>query len=568
MFNEDSLRDAAGEAAFSRGKAYWRDGRVRFTSTAGPEIRATVAGTETYRVKLTKTRAGLTGSCSCPAFEDMPVCKHMVAVALAANALPEGSTGDSGEGDPVAAYLNSLPHERLVAMIRDFAERFPEIDRSLGLAASNLVKDDRAVLARFRGALDDAIAIDDYVDYAEASGWAANVAEVLDAIALLVDDGRAGIAMTLVEEAIEDLGPALNMIDDSNGEIGGLIHRCREIHALAAAKVRPDAQEFAARLVEMALEHDLFEASEIVPVYGDILGEAGLAEVERLALRGLDLLPPLKHGATVSRDPDSSQRWSLTRLADDCAARRGDVDARIAVRKRDLGHAYDYLGVVDMLVAAGRDADALVWAREGLFVFEDVPDDRLVAAALPLFERAGLQAEAEQLVWNSFTAKPSRALFDKLMERPLRADDGEASRRDTAGKAIAHLQRRLDRTGSRDPRRWHDAELLIDLLTGQAHHAEAWEAVDRFKLPGMAGVVRSLIEASLDTHPDRAMRIWRQQIEELVSMGGNRNYETAHQLLARLADIAAKSGTADDHSDYVADLRVRHKPKRNFMKLF
>lgn len=333
MFDEEFLRRVAGEPTFSRGRAYWHEGRVGLTSTSGPEIRATVAGNETYRVKLRKTGTALTGSCTCPAFEDMPVCKHMVAVALAANVLPEGpseNTETDGK-DLVADYLESLPRERLIAMIRNHADRFPEIHRSLDLAASQCAEDDRVVLARFRGALDDAITIDDYVDYAGASGWASNVEEVLDAIALLVADGRASMAMTLTEEAIEDLGPAMTMIDDSNGEIGRLIHRCREVHAAAAAQIRPDAKDFAARLVEMVLEHEMFEAGEVVDTYGEILGDDGLAEIERLALNGLDLLPSMKRGAKYSEDPDRSERWSLTRLADDCAARRGDVDARISL---------------------------------------------------------------------------------------------------------------------------------------------------------------------------------------------------------------------------------------------
>ena len=559
MFDEAMLRDAVGDATFSRGKAYWREGRVRFSQPNGQEIRATVKGSETYRVKLRKVGDRLVGSCTCPAFADMPVCKHMVAVALAANALPRKQDGnaDIGENDLIAKFLGSLPRERLIAMILDLADRFPEAELSLDLAASSLMADDKTVLARFRGALAEAIDIDDFVDYADASEWASSVEEVLDAIELLVDQGRAGIAMTLVEEAIEDVGLASNMIDDSNGEIVGLIYRCREIHALAAAQARPDPREFAVRLVELVLEHELFEASEIVSVYGNILGEAGLAELERLALSGLDLLPPLKRGARYSDDPDWSGRWSLTHLADDCAARRGDLDARIAIRKRNLGHTQDYLRIVELLVDGGRDADALAWIREALFVFEDEQDDRFVAAALPVFDRAGLAAEADRLAWKSFSSRPSKALFNLLMQRT-----DATSREEVANNAIAHLKNRLDRSGG------HGAALLVDLLTAQARYDDAWQVVDRYKLPEIAGVVGGLTEASVTSHPDRATAIWRRQIGGLVGSGGNQNYEAAHKILARLADVAAKSGTAADHEAYVLDLRTRYRAKRNFVKLF
>lgn len=565
MFDAATLQRLVGDQTYSRGETYWREGRVKSLSVSGAHIRATVVGSESYRVELRKQGSGFTGSCTCPAFEDMPICKHMVAVALAADAAHGGQGRGAGEDgkSPLAQYLESLPRERLVALVLDYAERFPEIHRSLDLAASKLVDDERVVLARFRRALGDAIDIDDYVDYAAASGWASNVDDVLDSITLLVDDGRAAMAMTLIEEAIEDLGPAMNMIDDSGGEIGGLIDRCREIHVKAAARIRPDPKDFAARLVEMVLEHEMFEASEIVAAYGEILGDAGLAEIERLASSGLDLLPSMKRGAKYADDPHRSERWSLTRLADDCAIRRGDVDARVALARRDLGHASDYLKIVEMLVAAGRDADALTWAREGLFVCEDDHDERLVTIALPLFDRAGHASEADRLVWAGFDAEPSKGLFDRLMERT------EASARaDVADRAIAHLEERLTRTDKGDPRRWSHVELLIDLLVGQGRFADAWSVVDRFQTPGMAGVVQRLVEASLASHPERATKIWRRQVEELVTMGGNRNYEAAHRLLRRLADVGKRSGTTGEHSRYVADLQTRHKAKRNFMKLF
>jgi len=49
----------------------------------------------------------------------------------------------------------------------------------------------------------------------------------------------------------------------------------------------------------------------------------------------------------------------------------------------------------------------------------------------------------------------------------------------------------------------------------------------------------------------------------LVTAGGNPSYEEACRLVARMAGLREASVQAA----YVAQLKVRFKPKRNFMKL-
>ena len=92
-----------------------------------------VAGTEDYRTVLTGRGKAIGGECSCPAFEDRGFCKHMVATALAANAVG-GDAEAEGTGTParIRDHLKKKGIDALVEMIVDMAECDPALFRSPG----------------------------------------------------------------------------------------------------------------------------------------------------------------------------------------------------------------------------------------------------------------------------------------------------------------------------------------------------------------------------------------------------------------------------------------------------
>jgi len=55
-----------------------------------------------------------------------------------------------------------------------------------------------------------------------------------------------------------------------------------------------------------------------------------------------------------------------------------DIDERVAVTERDLARGYQFLRIAEASRAAGRDDDALEWAKRGVAAFGDSPDRRLV----------------------------------------------------------------------------------------------------------------------------------------------------------------------------------------------
>ena len=546
MFDPDVLRGCAGPAAFARGEAYFREGRVVILTLDAARVVTRVAGTEPYRAEVLARGARISGQCSCPAFEDYGFCKHMVASALAANAMgaPSSEAVDRPK-DRIRAYLRSKPIDDLVGLIMGVAETHQAFFDELDFAASLEGGDAKAIGKELRAQIRRATETSGFVGYWEAGGWAAGVEEALERLDTVAASGHAALALDLAEEAIERITEALESIDDSNGEGGAQLHRARDIHLAAARAVRPDPTAFAERLFEREMQdaYDVFSGAAWL--YEDVLGPEGLAVYRRLATEAWDKLPPLKPGRDLTGD---GAYYTLGEILDQFAEQEGDIEARIAIRRKDLSSPSCYLILASFCLDHGRKDEALAWAREGVWVFEDhQPDERLISFYAAWLAAAGDTAEAERLLWAAFERAPSLSLYGQLKtvlgpSAKTRAIDyigGRVRARDGRGRALADLH--------------------VEVLMREEMFDAAWAAVHAH---GASDWRQSdLAKASRATHPREALAVFAKNVEQMVSSGSR--YEDAVKLIGEMAALR-DSGA---HAAYVADLKARHHRKRNLMKL-
>lgn len=548
-FHVETLRERAGDKVFARGLAYHQAGQVTILAVEPARVVARVTGSEVYRVVLTGSGARIGGECSCPAFEDFGFCKHLVATALTAND-SDSATGN-GALERIRAHLRAKDVESLVALIMDLAERDDLLFRRLEMEAASAADDDKTVLSRLRKAVTDATRTGGYIHYREASDWADGVEAVLDHVAGLVPAGRAALALRLIDHALARIEKAIGEIDDSAGYGTDLLNRTRDIHLAACRAARPEPVGLARDLYtrEVEGEWDTFDGA--VDLYADLLGEVGLAEYRRLATAAWAKIPPLIAGRRAA-DDCASDRRRLAGILDFFAERDGDIDARIALRTHDLSSPWRYLELARFCQSMGREAEALRHAEEGLWLFEDdPPDERLVNFAADLHLAACRPEQAETLLWKAFGKRPGLDLYQRL-----RQIGGEAAR----DRTIAFLRERLAKDKAQN--RWHSpADLLIRVLMAESRFAEAWDAARQHGASD--GLKEALAMDSEASHPGDALAIYAARIDQLVSAGGNANYDEACRLLARMATLRDPS----EHAAHVADLRIRFKAKRNFMKL-
>jgi uncharacterized Zn finger protein len=553
-FDVEVLRELAGAKAFARGESYYRSGQVEILVIEPGRVLAQVAGTEDYRVELTGQSEDFGGECSCPAFADWGFCKHLVATALVANDLRADEADGFDAFARIREHLKQKGVDALVEMIVDMAQQDTALFRKLDTVSAMMHSDDKSLGARLRKAIDSATHTREFVDYHEASGWADHVDSVLDTIVSLASGARAGLARELAERALERIEQAIENIDDSDGRCSMLLGRARDIHLAATCELRPEPIQLARDLFarEMQDEYGTFEGA--VALYAEALGESGLAEYRRLAAEAWQKLSP-STGRRVEQEPAEQEFLGnsdqLMRILDIFAEREGDVDARIALRAKDLSSQWSYLQLAEFCHAHGREEEALRHSEEGLWVFEDErPDERLVFFAADMLSKAGRKGDAEDHLQRAFEKAPSLHLYTRL-----RQFGGEEIRERAVGFVEA-------RQAAGERIRWFQpSDLLVRIWMHEKMFDAAWAVVR--KHGSSLALKEELAKASEATHPREALEVYAERVVALVNTGGNSTYAEAAKLVARMATLRSKK----EQADYVLGLKARFDRKRNFMKL-
>ncbi len=546
-FDVEALRRLAG-AAFARGEAYHRDGRVEILAIEPRRVLAQVTGTEDYRVNLIGAGETIKGECTCPAFEDYGFCKHMVATALAANEIDPGFEPESaGALARIRAHLADKSNAVLVAMIVELAERDRTLFRKLEIASAADGADDKTLAARLGKAIDQATATRGYVEYGEAGGWAASVDDALDALDAL-DSRHDHLLLKLTERAIDRVESAIESIDDSNGECSVLLERARDLHVRAARGARPDPVVLARDLFERETGDGYGTFDGAAWLYAGALGEAGLAEYRRLATEAWEKLPPL-----TGRDREKAEGdyFGLSGILDRFAERDGDVEARIALRAKDLSSPWKYFELAEFCLKHKGANEALRWAEEGLWTFEDAPSDaRLVLLAGNLLMKADRRGEAEAVLKRAFERAPDFNVYLRWREA-----GGEA----VPDQALALIERRA--AAETRPFFGHPADLSVKILMHEKRFDMAWAMTRKHRVS--RAVKESLAHESEAGHPREALGVYAERVDELANGGGNRAYEEAAGLIARMGRLR----DAAEQTAYVATLKERFGRRRNLMKL-
>ncbi|MER8461476.1 DUF6880 family protein [Mesorhizobium sp. M1396] len=550
-FDVDALRDLVGSKVFSRGEAYWRDGLVQLLTVEPKRVLAQVAGTEDYRVELMGRAESVDGTCSCRAFGDWGYCKHLVATALAANAMGGDTEAQSIDVfTRIREHLEGKDKVELVDMIMDVVERDPILLRRLEMTTLATQDGDEATIeARLGKMIDEATATKGFIDYREAPDWAQGVDEALDVIAS-VSSKHAGVVMRLAMRAIDRIEGAIEDMDDSDGRCAPLLDRACEIHCNAALEATCEPLSLARDLFAREMNGDYDTFAGAAGRYGDILGEEGLAEYRRLATEAWNELPATAGKNRISHVL-SGDHFRLREILDFFAERDGDVEARIALRAKHLSSQPSYLKIAEFCLSQGRVEEALRWAEDGLWIFEDDrPDERLVVFAADLLTKAGRNADAEAHLWRAFEKAPSLGLYQRLCS----SAGGEARDR-----AIERLQSRL---ASEKPSAWHyPADLLISILIEEKQFDLAW--ANAHAHGASEGLKEKLAQVSEATHPREALKTYAERVNQLAQFGGNGAYAEAAALIGRMAGLRG----ASEHAAYLADVKARFGRKRNFMKL-
>ncbi|MGA0586966.1 DUF6880 family protein [Dyella sp. KRB-257] len=569
LISRASLEGLAGPRAFRCGEEYLAVGAVGRLRITGDSVAAKVEGTTTYRVELRDDDGALAFDCSCPHAADGYFCKHGVALGLAWLDRPEAerkadaASGRKRRRDPwrdIEQYLSAQPADTLIELLLDVARRDDRLYQSLLLKAERAGGGRGNVARAFRRAIDEATRIHGFVDWREAGTFAGDMQQVAESIAELLRPDTAALLVELTEYAVERLEKSMEQVDDSDGEVGNIVHGLGELHLQACLMAMPDPAALAERLfaLETTLPFGVWSFDALT--YRNVLGAAGLQRYREVAQTAWRKLKPRD-----AQDAFDSSRFTITRIMERLAEASGNIEELVAIKSKDLSCGYRYLEIAEIWAKAKQPDKALEWAERGLQAFPERPDNRLRDFLVACYLKRKRNDEALQLTWIQFEEQPALGNYQKLHEvaRKLRCWPAQRERA-LAWVAAAALR------GSSHSSHWPraatpDYSLRMEIALWENDLDAAWQAAqsgpcNRNLLIVLAGKLEP-------TRPDDAISLYRLVIPPIVEQTNNAAYAEAIILIRRMGGLMKAQRQSAPFGDYLAELRVRYKPKRNFIKL-
>jgi uncharacterized Zn finger protein len=566
MLDRSFLRAMAGARSYERGLDYLEAGCVEGLRLEGESLLATVRGTRRYRVELRPGVEVLEHSCTCPFGRDGAFCKRCVAAGLAL--LEAGA--DAPEAGPaplsldaVGARLERLDREELESLLLEQARLDGRVLERLRLRFA--AESDGVDLASFRRAIELAVDPGDFVSYHDAYEWSRGVGEVIDAVEGLLDAGHAGAVIELSEHALAAMARLPGLIDDSDGHVAVLCERLERLHLVACRGARPEPGELGERLLRWRLDCPELEVfHDAADTYGDVLGEAGLARYAELAGAEWERVPELGPGD----EREYGRRFRVTSVMEALAAASGDVDELVAVLRRDLSLPYGFLRIAEVFRRAERVDEAIEWAERGLEAFSGAcSDSRLQAFLADSYAARGGHAEALEIAWDRFADQPGLESYRELKPYAERVDEWPRRRE----RALGLLRKRAKEAREEASRRgfgWlrgGDHTQLVRILLWEGELEAAWREAEA------GGCDESLwLELAgrrKATHPEDALRVYRERIEPTIARKTKRDYADAVGLIEEVGGLLRRLGRERELAALVGEIRAAHARKRNLVAL-
>lgn len=541
-FTEVDLKVAAGPRSYDRGVDYLS--QVKDLDFDGPEITATVYGSDTYEVCLTvgAGRSGnvaLVGDCSCPFGQEGNFCKHCVATGLAALKLAEkrqAIPASHEQRDQLVSWLASLSKDELVSEILELLDSDRNLRRRFELRAAAR----RANVHQVRSAVQNLVETDGFIDYAEARDYARDVSRAAEAIDDLIDGGAAEDAIYLARDALDWVTEAYSSADDSPGSIGTAAHELLAVHLHACQAAPPDPVDLGEYLADLMIA-DNYGLAPDPRDYTDLLGDAGTAAIrEQIA-------------AVYEASPE---QWNARNLMESLLKAEGGTDALVAFYSAHLDdRGQQHLTIAHVLDGAGRQDDALDWAERGVRGATS-PDSRLIDYVVARYRAAGRHDDVLELRRSVFQTERSLASYRALRQAATASGTWQVER----PKALAELSKDVK---IRPAWSWN-SPVLIDALLDDGDLDAAWTAAD-------SGATQDqwirLADSSVTTRPADALGVYLKAITPLTEQTGDNVYHQMARLLLSARACHEALGTPEKFRQYLTVLRTSQKRKRNLMKI-
>ena len=372
---------------------------------------------------------------------------------------------------------------------------------------------------------------------------------------------RPDLALDLLWRFMGLAGPALDRVDDSNGNVGDVFRQaCLDLGAVAA-RAPSDPVRLADRVLEAVTTNEYGEYDRLVRTILPALKDAGIARLKGSLAAALAKRPKPR---TDSFDPEAS---ALRRALQDIADHEGDVDAFIAHEgaPRSPQRA---AAIATRLLKAARAMEALAILRKaapndlrprdledewafGLLGADDW--DQVWVAAL---EAIGRQDEAQRFRWDRFETRLDAQHLRAYLKALPDFEDVVAER-----KALDHALA------------FPSFPVALSFLVEWKALREAARLVlDRAaEVDGNLYFILDPAAKALEgKEPLAAVILRRALIEDTLEGAKAKRYKHAARHLQEsrsLEPAIADHGRLETHAAFLARMRARHARKAGFWSL-
>ena len=476
---------------------------------------------------------------------------------------------------PLQTYLSTLGQAALIDLLLEVAQRDVMLRQSLYLksaapSAPVVNEEGNQWSSDLKLAIDEATDIDNLRDW-QSDGFCADLLD--DMLNQLTESLTAEHApdqvIRLIQYAIGNVEDMLqcteDMGDDTEGEMSDELNkiadRLSHLHLHACQLAQPDPLALAADLFTLETTLPMSSGSFGPLTYREVLGEAGLQRYRELAQAVLDAL-----AAKTAPTGLISQAARLTRMLEDVAQARGDIDELVAIKSRDLSSTRNYLAIAEVLQQAGRSDEALAWAERGAAAFQNHSDNRLRDFLATGYLARGRNEEALQLTWVQFAEQPQLQNYQKLHALACQLGVWPEQRlkaQATLKDAMARAANATSRWNSKPP--GPDATQLLAIALWEGDLDAALSALNQ----GRCDVYwRMQLAQQLEpVRPAAAIALYKQEISATIKLTKNSAYVSAIEMISKVGRLMAGLDQRTAFTDYLAQLRREHKIKRNFIKL-
>lgn len=622
----DDLHHWAGEKIVNRGKSYVKyvDQPAR---TENNTLVAWVTGTERYATSVRIDDDGsLDHFCTCP--YSWGPCKHAVAVVLAAaehvkakRAIPlldkgndlgqalfgdadeekwiddERDENDKPEQPPMATkaqaqlvkILENRNHDELLQLLIDLSARFPEVRQyiieSEQLASGQIDKLVRALRSEIR----NLSAAPAWYNHWRGEGSLPDYSHVDEQLRALADQGYADAVLQLGEELWIKGNSQVEQSDDE-GETAMAIAACMDVvtAALPHSSLSPPDQLL--WLIDRSLEDDysLLDAAEKV-CKRRAYTRTHWQEVS-------STLETRLHALTKPRGTKFAHRYRRERLLNillDAYARAGWKDRIIPRLEDEADVCQCYPRLVDELLAVGEHARARQRCIQGYaLTATDAPG---LASALQERLRGLAQKERRYDLVAAYRAQdffdsPSISSYSELRKAAEKAKSWPAVR----AAALHYLetgQHPSASTGQKSNKgrwplpapdvepptttkryghqRFPDLETLINIAISEERLDDVVDLYQRLRKAKRRGweTDKTVANAVANTHPDLALAIWTEIVNNLIKQVKPKAYEEATVYLRSMRKVYDRDHRLEDWQRLLEGLRREHKAKRRLMSI-